>query len=642
MEKAMRKILVIDDNEDNLLTLKAIITDLFEGFVTFTSTSGAKGIAMAKIHQPDVILLDILMPVMDGFEVCKILKEDESLRDIPVVFVTALKENKENKARAIEAGAEGFLTKPVEEQELVVHINAMIKIKEANDFRKSEKHRLEMLVNQRTKELQESEWQHRQSQAIAHLGHWNLDLHTNKLQWSDEVYRIFGLKPQEFQPNYEALLNYIHPHDRDFVDTAYRTSIQKHIPFDIEHRVLLDDGSTKYVNEKCVTYYDDHGNPTRSLGTVKDITERKQAEEKLQQNRNMLDNILNTIPQTVFWKDRECRYLGCNTHFAKAVGLQNPEDIVGLTDFDLPWPKEEAEAYRADDLYVMDNNESRLHIIEPLQQADGSRLWIDTTKIPLQDGNGKVYGVLGVYEDVTERKKAEIALHQAGDILQNMQMGLYVYELENPEDDRTLQMIAANPASRKLSGVPAESVIGKYIDEIFPGLRELGIPKRFADVVRTGKAGEFEDFFYADQRVLEAAYSVKAFPLPNRRVGITFDNITERKLSDQRLKESDERYRNLVETINSGVAVYKVINDGISGFDFIIQDFNQFALKHEKLNKDEVVGKSLKDIRPNIDEYGLIDIFRKVWKTGESTYFPAKVYIDEKYSRGFEINNSDS
>lgn len=143
------------------------------------------------------------------------------------------------------------------------------------------------------------------------------------------------------------------------------------------------------------------------------VQRRKQAEELLGQNRRMLREVLDMTPQSIFWKDRESVYLGCNAVFAKAIGLDDPEQVVGKTDFDLPWPREEAEAYRADDREVILANQVKRHIIEPLQQADGSRLWIDTTKVPLLNDQGQIYGVLGVYDDVTEKKKVEEQLYLA-------------------------------------------------------------------------------------------------------------------------------------------------------------------------------------------------------------------------------------
>jgi len=139
--------------------------------------------------------------------------------------------------------------------------------------------------------------------------------------------------------------------------------------------------------------------------------DRKRAVES--QSRQSI--ILDAIPQSVFWKDLEGRYLGCNLAFARAAGLTCPEDIVGKTDFDMPWPRAEAEAYRADDKAVIAANQPRLHIVEPVQQADGSRIVVDTSKIPLVDAGNTPCGVVGIYEDITERKRAEqeLAKHRA-------------------------------------------------------------------------------------------------------------------------------------------------------------------------------------------------------------------------------------
>ena len=107
-------------------------------------------------------------------------------------------------------------------------------------------------------------------------------------------------------------------------------------------------------------------------------------------------------------------------------------------------------------------------------------------------------------------------------------------------------------------------------------------------------------------------------------------------LNNEKLQASEHRYRDLVNTINSGVCVYEVINDGQSGDDYIIKEFNRTALEAEGFIHEQIVGKSLKEIRPNIDDFGLIPIFREVWKTGVSAFYPATVYVDNKFSNYYE------
>jgi PAS domain S-box-containing protein len=117
--------------------------------------------------------------------------------------------------------------------------------------------------------------------------------------------------------------------------------------------------------------------------------------------------VLDSVPQGVFWKNRDSVYVGCNQVFADATGLADPASVAGKTDFDLTWSRDEAIAYRADDADVVAHKRSKRHILEPLRLADGQVRWIDTSKVPLIDERGEVYGVLGIYDDVTERRQAE-------------------------------------------------------------------------------------------------------------------------------------------------------------------------------------------------------------------------------------------
>lgn len=147
------KVLAIDDNTDNLLTIRALIGEFFPSAEVQTATGGVIGYELARAAPPDIVLLDILMPDLDGFEVCRMFKSDVDLKDIPLLFLSATKENRENRIKALEAGGEGFLSKPLDEVELRAQISVMYRIKQARDEKRSETRRLEKLVDRRTKDL---------------------------------------------------------------------------------------------------------------------------------------------------------------------------------------------------------------------------------------------------------------------------------------------------------------------------------------------------------------------------------------------------------------------------------------------------------------------------------------------------------
>jgi len=129
--------------------------------------------------------------------------------------------------------------------------------------------------------LRESERRLKEAQRVAHIGDWDLDLASNELTWSDEIYHIFEIDPEEFGASFEAFLEAVHPEDRERVSNAYAESVRGRTPYDIEHRLLMKDGRVKYVNERGETHYDADGRPLRSFGTVHDITERKRTEAAL-------------------------------------------------------------------------------------------------------------------------------------------------------------------------------------------------------------------------------------------------------------------------------------------------------------------------------------------------------------------------
>ena len=141
-------------------------------------------------------------------------------------------------------------------------------------------------------------------------------------------------------------------------------------------------------------------------GIIQDITERKRAAEFLQL-------VVNNIPDFVFWKNRQSVYMGCNNAFAKVAGVGTCENIIGKTDYDLKWKKEESDFFVASDRNVMETNQAKYHIIEPQLQADGKEAWLETCKVPLHNEQGEVIGILGTYVDITERRNIEEDLRKS-------------------------------------------------------------------------------------------------------------------------------------------------------------------------------------------------------------------------------------
>jgi PAS domain S-box-containing protein len=134
----------------------------------------------------------------------------------------------------------------------------------------------------RTEEaLKRSDERLKEAQAIAHIGSWDWDIAGNTLYWSDEIYRIFGLKPQEFGATYEAFLSSVHPDDRDAINLAVRDALDNVKPYDINHRIVQPDGVERMVHEKAAVIRDREGRAIRMAGTVQDITEHRKMEAEL-------------------------------------------------------------------------------------------------------------------------------------------------------------------------------------------------------------------------------------------------------------------------------------------------------------------------------------------------------------------------
>jgi PAS domain S-box-containing protein len=378
-----KTILLVEDEKITSIIFTKILEQ--QGVKVIQAVSGEEAILIVDSTPGiDLILMDIdLGPGIYGTEAAKIILKNH---DIPIVFLSSHTELEiVEKTEGITSY--GYVVKNSGETVLLASIQMAFRLCEAN------------------KQIYENETKQRTmlsniSDVISIIDHDGINRYT-----SSNVEKWFGWKPEQLTG--KSILDTLHPDDLDSVmNCLKKLSAQNGTAAEIECRCLCSDGSYKMVEVTVVNLLNDRS-INGYLVNYHDISEKTRKDKVLHDHKEMLSMILNNIPQSVFWKDAEGKYLGCNRVFAETIGLDSPEMIKGLTDYDLPWPGEEADAYRSDDRQVIESNIQKLNIVEPLQKPDGTRLWVDTSKIPLRDKTGKPFGVLGIYDDITHRRIAE-------------------------------------------------------------------------------------------------------------------------------------------------------------------------------------------------------------------------------------------
>ena len=205
-----------------------------------------------------------------------------------------------------------------------------------------------------------------------------------------------------------------------------------------------------------------------------EVSDRLATETLLRESQELLQVVIDTIPQCIAWKNRQSTYVGCNQKFATEVGINHPSQVVGKSDFQLSATKEQAEFYRQIDELVMITDQPRLRFVETHQSATGENRWIETSKLPLHDQDSQVNGILVIFEDITERKLAEADLERIRHE-KDEQSALFRRVLDSSLDsifakDKNLKYILANQSFANLMGKTIEEILGR--DDL-----ELGIPE---------------------------------------------------------------------------------------------------------------------------------------------------------------------
>ena len=253
-------VLVVDDEPMNRLLVSETLRQA--GLRIVEASSGAEALKLFPQCNPQMVLLDVMMPEMNGFEVCRALRALPGGETVPILMLTGL-EDLESINQAYESGATDFAAKPINWVLLRQRVRYLLRAGQAmNDLRRSEMR----LAS---------------AQQIARLGNWEWDLLSGRGYWSDEVYRLLGYKPLAFRPKYDRFIERVHPDDRAALDAAVQAAQRQGTPYSVEHRVVLPDGTTRILYVHGKVERDEQGKPVLMVGTLQDVTERRQAEDRI-------------------------------------------------------------------------------------------------------------------------------------------------------------------------------------------------------------------------------------------------------------------------------------------------------------------------------------------------------------------------
>ncbi len=314
----MKKILVIDDNEINLVLLNQIFKLYYPDFEFLQATSGKKGIEIAVTEIPEIILLDILMPEMNGYEVCKILKSERSTQNIPVLMISALGQNPIERTKGLNAGADAFISKPFSQDELRAQINVVLRIKRVEDLLRQRNEGLEMFIKDQTNKYLQSEERFLQISEHASEFYWEVDSSGIFTYVSPVIERILDVKTNDIlgQKNFVQLFRL---RSNNGKTSVIETSFNENSAFkDLEIGMNKNNDHEIWLSVSGFPVFDKHKKFFGFRGVCYDITKRKQTEIALKTSMKQIKSYqqklkdLNT--EIILVEERERRRIAENLH----------------------------------------------------------------------------------------------------------------------------------------------------------------------------------------------------------------------------------------------------------------------------------------------------------------------------------------
>jgi PAS domain S-box-containing protein len=337
-------------------------------------------------------------------------------------------------------------------------------------------------------QLQLSEELYKQAQALSHIGNWTWIIRENKVLWSDELYRIYGLDPQAEQISFERYASFIHPDDKEELFNTIQNALLSKAPYELYHRIILADGTIRFLNAKGQVVLDENGQPVRMVGTAQDVTRRMEMERETQESQRFIQKIANATPALItsyniktgqyrFISEGLQKILGYDPKIALTEGVQFFINIMHPDDLAATMSKNaQALELANSSLPISENREPIVEFEYRILHVDGQYRWFHTYGTVFdRDAAGHVEHVLNISIDITERKEMETALSQKNVQLQqsnaNLEEFAYVASHDLKEPLRKISIFGDRLLSTQYEALGSEGQF--YLEKIIDSSRKM-------------------------------------------------------------------------------------------------------------------------------------------------------------------------
>jgi len=314
----MKKILAIDDNEINLVLLNQIFKLYYPDFEFLQATSGREGIDIAIKENPEIVLLDILMPEMNGYEVCKILKNKKETQNIPILMISALGQNPIERTKGLNAGADAFISKPFSQDELRAQINVVMRIKRVEDLLRKRNESLEIFIKDQTNKYLQSEERFLQISEHASEFYWEVDTKGVFTYVSPVIEKILDVKPNDIIGE-KTYIELFQLKEKKGKKSEIENSFLQNVSFnDYEIKLKLKNKEEIWLSASGFSVFDKQGKFFGFRGVCYDITNRKQTEialkKSMKQIKNYQKKLKNLNMEITLVEEKERRRIAENLH----------------------------------------------------------------------------------------------------------------------------------------------------------------------------------------------------------------------------------------------------------------------------------------------------------------------------------------